>query len=665
MKSTSCSVWLPALAIAWLSTTAAPAGSAERAPVRRGAPAPTLETEARVIVKYKADAALMRAPASPAALLPQHAQALSARLGLSLTDGRVIGARAQVLKARGLSSRDLADRMTAQPDVDYAVVDGRMHALDVPNDPLYPAGQASTTPVVGQWYLRAPTSATIAGPTSVVSAINAQAAWNISTGRASIVVAVLDTGVRLDHPDLAAKLRPGYDFIADTGVSIDGDGRDADPSDPGDFGCTASDTTSSWHGTQTAGLIGAATNNGIGMAGAGRDVMLLPLRVLGKCGGYDSDIQAAMVWAAGLSSTPALNPYPARVVNLSLGSASACSASYRDVIAQLNAAGVVVVAAAGNDGVKVGTPANCAGVIAVAGVRHAGTKVGYSDLGPEIAIAAPAGNCVNNAGPCLYPLLTTSNTGTTAPVVGATGATYTNSGANASLGTSFSAPLVAGTVGLMFSANPALTPAQVRAALQSTARAFPANGAAPVDDGTGTLKPVAACTAPTTVAQNSECYCTTSTCGAGLLDAGAAVASIASVSANIAVASTTAVAGSAITLDGSGSRASSGSAAITGYQWAITAGASIASFTSATNAPTATLVTSGAGSVSVSLTVTDSAGLQSTQSVTINVGAVPAVAPAATGGGGGGGGMLSFGWLLGWLGAVLGVWGATPRRRVR
>ncbi|HWH83385.1 MAG TPA: S8 family peptidase, partial [Burkholderiaceae bacterium] len=519
--------------------TAWPAGAPERMPARRGSASAPAETEARVIVKYKADAALLRASA-PNAATPraQHAQALGGRLGLALTDGRTIGDRAQVLKARGLSSRALAERLGAQADVEYAVVDGRVHALAAPNDPLYPNGQTAPTPLIGQWYLRAPTSATIVDATSIVSAINAQAAWDVTTGSAGVVVGVLDTGVRLDHPDLAGKLRTGYDFVGGNGtataiaVANDGGGRDADPSDPGDW-ITATEantsggpfyqcgdknsggayigSNSSWHGTQTAGLIGAATNNGTGMAGTGYNVTVLPVRVLGKCGGYDSDIQAAMLWAAGLSSTPTAPSPAAKVLNMSLGGSGACSAAYIDVFNQLFNAGVSVVVAAGNEGLAVATPANCPHAIGVAGVRHAGTKVGYSDLGPEVSIAAPAGNCVNSTGACLFPILTTSNKGTTTPVAdSAGGSIYTDDGANPTLGTSFSAPMVAGTVALMLSANPALTPTQVLTALKATARPFPSTGAA-----AGTP----ACTAPSATAQSNECYCTTSTCGAGLLDA--------------------------------------------------------------------------------------------------------------------------------------------------
>ena len=605
------------------------AHGAERAPARKPAAA-AAEAEARVIVKFKTDSTLTRALAARTTGGPQQAQALSARLGMALRDGRELGPRSQLMLASGMSSAALAARLAAQADVEYAVVDGRQRALAAPNDPLYPAGQV-TTPVVGQWYLRAPDA-------TIVSATNAETAWNITTGSSSVVVAVLDTGIRPEHPDLQGKLYAGYDFIHDGPTANDGDGRDADASDPGDGvtaadvangvpGCTSADIApSSWHGTQTAGLIGAATNNGVGMASIGRDVMLLPLRVLGKCGGYDSDIQDAMRWAAGIAVAGVpTNAHPAKVVNLSLGSMGTCNAAYQDVVNQLTAAGVVVVAAAGNDGLAVGTPANCSGVIAVAGVRHAGTKVGYSDLGPEVAIAAPAGNCVNLTGTCLYPLLTTSNSGTAGPA----SSIYTDGNNEISIGTSFSSPLVAGAVGLMFSVNPALTPAQVRSLLQRTARAFPSSGA-----GAG----VAACTAPTSVAQSAECYCTTTTCGAGMLDAGAAVTAVV-LSPSINVSATSVAPGATVTLDGSGSQAFAG-ATIASYQWAITGGSNIAGLSS-TNAVSTTLTTTGVGTVTVTLTITDTAGRQASTSATITV--------AAPSSGGGGGGAFDPLWLAGVL----------------
>jgi serine protease len=268
--------------------------------------------------------------------------------------------------------------------------------------------------------------------------------------------------------------------------------------------------------------------------------------------------------------------------------------------------------AAGNEGVAVGTPANCAGVIAVAGVRHTGTKVGYSDLGPEVAISAPAGNCVNLTGTCLFPLLSTSNSGTSGPAA----SIYTSGGANAAFGTSFSAPLVAGTAGLMLSLDSTLTPAQIRTMLAQGARAFPTSGG-----GAG----VNACAAPTSTAQD-ECYCTTSTCGAGLLDAAGALKAVL-LRPNISASATSVTTGTPVTLDGSGSRAIDG-ALIATYSWAITGGSNIAGLSS-TNAATTTLNNTAAGTVTVALTVTDSSGRQNTASETVTF-----TAPVASSGGG-------------------------------
>jgi serine protease len=635
-----------------LAASLAPASAAEPAPAVHKIPA---EMQARVIVKFKADSSAMRAlsVASSAQAAPQQAQALSQRVGLALSDGQALSARSQLVKASGLSSADLAARLSALSDVEYAVPDGRRRAFAAPNDPLY-AGGPGVSPSAGQWYLRTSSS-------TMVSAINAETAWALTTGSSSVVVAVLDTGIRADHPELASKLLPGYDFISDAATANDGGGRDSDPSDPGDWitsaedasgdfaGCGAED--SSWHGTQTAGLVGASTNNGVGMASIGRDVKVLPVRVLGKCGGADSDIIAAMRWAAGFT-VPGVttNPNPAKVLSLSLGGEGSCSLAYKDAITELTTAGVVVVAAAGNDGLAVNVPANCPGVVGVAGVRHTGTKVGYSSLGPEVTIAAPAGNCVNTTGACLYPILTTTNAGTTGP-----GASTYSDGSNTSLGTSFSTPLVAGTLGLMFSADPALTPARAISALKSTARAFPTTGA-----GTGIL----ACHAPNATAQSGECYCTTATCGAGLLDAGAAVAAVAQAVARIDAGSGSVAAGSTITLSGSGSSAPVGHA-ITGYQWALTAGSNIASFTSATNAASATVATTAAGSFTVSLTVTDDAAHQatSTASVTVTAASTPTTPSASAPSGDSGGGALGWPWLAGLLAAVLALRGPHGRRR--
>ncbi|MFZ2987911.1 S8 family serine peptidase, partial [Ideonella sp.] len=274
----------------------------------RSVPVAAAMESGQVIVQYRSGASVLRssqilsasAAAERVAAGPQGAATLGARLGLSLEDGRPVSSRMQVLKASGMQSAALAKRLAADADVEWAVVDGRRHALAAPNDPLYANGQTSNSLTAGQWYLRAPDS-------TVRSSVNAEGAWALTEGSNAVVVAVLDTGVRLDHPDLSGKLLSGYDFIADTSTANDGSGRDSDPSDPGDWitstenasgtfkDCGAS--SSSWHGTQVSGLVGAATHNALGMAGTAPATMILPVRVLGKCGGYDSDIIAGMRWA--------------------------------------------------------------------------------------------------------------------------------------------------------------------------------------------------------------------------------------------------------------------------------------------------------------------------------------------------------------------------------
>jgi len=506
-----------------------------------------------------------------------------------------------------------------------------MRRTRVPNDPLYLAGGAAG-PASGQWYLRPPTAQT-------PSAINAEQAWDLTTGDPSVIVAVLDTGVRFDHADLTGKLLPGYDFITDVDVANDGGGRDADASDPGDW-VTAADiattkfanceeANSSWHGTMVAGLVAAATDNGVGMAGTGWAIRVLPVRVLGKCHGSSSDIVAAMRWAAGIAvpGVPA-NPNPAKVVNLSLGGEGGCSAEYQAAISELAARGVIVVAAAGNSaGRAVNRPANCPGAIGVVALRHIGTKVGFSDLGPEIGIAAPGGNCVNLMGACLFPILTTSNAGTTTPVAGSS--IYTDA-TNISVGTSFSSPLVAGTVGLMASLRPAITPADARRLLQATARAFPFRGA---PDDTG--GPVVACVAPTATDQ-LQCYCTTGLCGAGMLDARAAVAATIGLLPRIAVAPAAPLAGEAVTLSSAATELPAGRS-VASYSWTLVDdGGIVSGFTSATNADSATLLPTAAGRFTVRLTVTDDSGLTSAAETTVTVAAASTPAPTPSGGGGGG-----------------------------
>lgn len=587
---------------AWMLGQAAWAGAAEQGPPRSATTVTAPAAEARVIVRYREGGSLARAAAERGQSQAQHAGTLGARLGLALSDGRAMGPHQQVLRARGLSSQALAERLAKEAQVEWAVPDRRRRAAFVPNDPFFAAGQSSPMPPAGQWWLR-PFDSTL------VSATRTTVAWDTSRG-SGVVVAVLDTGVRSEHPDLSGRFLPGYNMISpDSGGCITGNGscRNADATDPGDW-VSQSDINnhpdlfdssclgdSSWHGTQVSGIVGASTNNALGVAGMAGDAQILPVRVLGKCGGYDSDIIDGMRWAAGLSvSGVPVNPNPAQVINLSLGGTGSCDAAYQRAVNEITARGVAVVVAAGNEGDAVGTPANCSGVIAVGGLRHVGTKVGYSNLGPQVAISAPAGNCVNESGACLYPIVTTANDGASTP-----GSSIYTDALNFSVGTSFSAPIVAGTAALMKAANGSLSGARIRTLLRATARPFPTTGG---DAGSPT------CRAPDGNAQDSECYCTTSTCGAGMLNSAAAVAAALSDVAVVLSASPSApVAGARVTLSSSGSSVGSGRS-IASYAWRITQGASLASFVSATNAASATLDTSGAGEVTVELTITDDQG---------------------------------------------------------
>jgi len=605
------------LGLAMVALVAQAAAGGEANPARR-APAVSAAGHGRIIVKFRERAqTLSAATAGGARLGPKAAALMSRRLGVTLTDGRAIGPRTQVLRSSVLDSRSLAKMVATDTDVEWAAVDHVRVPLAAPNDPLYPDGLANTTPASGQWYLRAPTAA-------VRSSIDIETAWDVTHGTPAaaanaIVVADVDTGIT-SHPDLVNKILPGYDMVGSTdygdGSTIsanDGDLQDGNPTDPGDWlsaadvtrnACDPGDTVaqdSSWHGTQTAGVLGAQTNNGLGMAGTGYDVMILPVRALGKCGGYDSDIVAGARWAAGLSVSGApLNAHPARVVNMSLGGApgtDGCGPLYPDLISELAAMNVIIVAAAGNEeGLAVDVPAMCPGVVAVAGLRQVGTKVGFSNVGPEVTIASPGGNCINTDATqaCLYPILSTLNTGTTFPGQ----PTYSTSFGAVGVGTSFSTPIVSGTVALMLSANPSLTNAQVVSLLQGSATAFP-----PSDDPT-----IPTCHAPNGSTQD-ECVCTTGTCGAGMLNAGLAVQRAAgatggaariSAQGPLAIANTT-------TLDGSGSTGAAG-ANVTSYAWSVVDGQSLAGIVGSASGPTVAVQGSAAGNVTVRLVTTDSTG---------------------------------------------------------
>ncbi len=378
------------------------------------------------------------------------------------------------------SAREIARRIADDPEVAHAEPDLRVFAQQA-NDPH----------LVAQWALAGPEQGSPGGT-------QALAAWGLADG-AGVTVAVIDTGFTA-HPDLDGAWLPGFDFIgADPDGSFrsanDGDGRDADASDPGDWCDEAGAATpSTWHGTAVAGLVAARAGNGYGIAGVAPAARILPVRAIGRCGGYMSDVIDAMRWAAGLpvAGVPA-NPHPARVLNLSLGSTpgTPCSPYQQRAVDEVVAAGTVVVAAAGNEGMgSVGVPANCIGVTAVAAHTRHGDLASYSNVGTNVALTAPGG--VGSL-PDLA-VIASSNTGATAAAL--------PDPARGFAGTSAAAPHVAGTAALLWSYDPRLSAVEIRNALAGSARPWPA--------GTHCSGALAG------------------QCGAGMLDAGAALARVGS-----------------------------------------------------------------------------------------------------------------------------------------
>jgi serine protease len=385
-------------------------------------------------------------------------------------------------------AEQLARELMQDPEIEYAEPDYRRYPAMVPNDPGY---------LPSQWYLK---QASIAEP----GAINAELAWDVTTGNASIVIAVIDTGI-LPHEDINnGRVLPGRDFISDIDTANDGNGRDSNPTDAGDAveadECGTDDPEenrpSSWHGTKVSGVIIADTNNSRGIAGVDHQAFLLPLRALGKCGGSSFDIADAIRWAAGLpvANPVTLNPNPADVINLSLGSRGPCTATEQAAITAAVEAGVVVVAAAGNEGFEgISSPANCENVIAVAATSRDGAETCYTNVGTDVDLSAPGGN--DSAGVCDGNdfISSTSNSGNNGA---SSGDDFYDIGL---MGTSFSTPLVAGAAALMKAINPDLTPTSIEAILKSSARIFPEG----TDDGFGD--------------------CNTDRCGDGILDVFGAV----------------------------------------------------------------------------------------------------------------------------------------------
>jgi serine protease len=425
------------------------------------------ERSDRLIVKYKTGTTA----AKSGALQDQTISKLSSTAGVELRYLRDMATGAKVLRLPSERSLDdlavIAAKIAADPTVEYAEADQRMFPALVPSDPDY----------ARQWHLN-----------DYLGGMNAPLAWDITTGNSTTVVAVLDSGLTA-HPDLQAKLLPGYDFVSDIASANDGDGRDTDPADVGDWiDATDKATTrfanctvepSSWHGTMVSGVIAASAQNNLNGVGLDWQAQILPVRVLGKCGGFTSDISDGMLWAAGFSVNGVPdNPNPAKILNMSLGSKGTCRTTYQNTINQINGTGRIIVVSAGNDNLfDDGSLSTCTGIVNVAATARSGSKAGYSNFGTKITIAAPGGE--SGAG-----IITTGNTGAT--VIGQHATVSTQ-------GTSFSAPNIAGVISLMLAVRPDLDTVSATRILNATARPFP------------------------------DATCSTSSCGAGIVDAAAAV----------------------------------------------------------------------------------------------------------------------------------------------
>ncbi|MFF4252516.1 S8 family serine peptidase [Streptomyces sp. NPDC001663] len=417
---------------------AVPAAQAEAAP---GTPAE------RLIVGYKSGAEEARSNKAAAA----DAEAKGKEAGEDVDFRRRLGTGAALVdlgeKVGTAQVADVVAEFKADPQVAYVVPDRLNRPQADPNDTEY----------AKQWDLFESTAG-----------MNVPGAWPTSTG-SGVTVAVIDTGY-VTHSDLAANIVGGYDFIADTAVSVDGDGRDSNPADPGDWynandcGSGIPASGSSWHGTHVAGTIAAVTNNNKGVAGIAYGAKVSPLRVLGKCGGYDSDIIDAITWASGgsVSGVPA-NSNVAKVINMSLGGDGACSSATQSAITAAVNRGTTVVVAAGNenDNVANHSPGNCNNVISVAATNRSGAKASYSNYGSGVDISAPGGQTSTGTA---NGILSTLNSGTKTP--SSESYAYYQ-------GTSMATPHIAGLVALMKSANASLTPAQIETAIKNNARALP------------------------------------------------------------------------------------------------------------------------------------------------------------------------------------------------
>ena len=465
---------LTALAIAAAAIVAPVAWSGSRAPIvdktqnlTSTRAAAQEEQSDRFIVTYRNNAQTAKSASQG------KFSTASTTLGMGIRGMRTLSTGSDLIRTDrklGLAeSKQLMSELMKDPNVLAVEVDRRMKPLFVPNDPLY----------AQQWHYK-----------NGAGGVNLEPAWDITKG-AGIVVGVIDTGIT-PHSEFAGQLVPGYDFIADIDTAADGDGRDADPNDPGDwhdgecdfFGTPAD---SSWHGTHVAGTIAALTDNGVGTAGVAPNAKILPLRALGKCGGFTSDVIDAITWGSGgtVAGLPA-NANPAEVINMSLGGSGACSVAEQTAINAAVARGTTIVVAAGNSGGDAASqsPASCNNVIAVSAVGPTGTLASYSSYGTVVDVAAPGGSGFS---PAADNVLSTLNLGLTDQAA---------EGYAWYAGTSMAAPHVAGVVALIQSASSSpKTPAEVKKIIENTAYAnggFPGGCSYALPCGTGIVDATAA-----------------------------------------------------------------------------------------------------------------------------------------------------------------------------
>ena len=523
-----------------------------------------------------------------------HLSSIAAR---SLSIERQLSGKSHLLKLdRAVSldeARALAAKLSTNTEIESVEPDVRMQAhAFMPNDPGY-----SGAP--GQWHFMTPIGSNAGGA-------DLPPAWDMTLGNGTVEVAVLDTGYR-PHSDLQAVL-PGYDFVSSVAIANDGNGRDADASDPGDAvvanecGRGAAAARSSWHGTHVMGIIAALMNNGLYGTGMAPNVRIVPVRVLGKCGGYTSDIIDGMRWAAGLAVPGApKNAYPARIINVSLGIPGTCSRAFQAAINDVNAAGAIVVVSNGNGGYSsVNQPANCAGTLAVTAHSVDGDSATYANLGVQTLISAPGGGCGTLARNCVEIY---SSNGLGIYSLGNTGASRPASdGYSIKYGTSMAAPHVSGAIALMLSLNPSLSRDEVVSLLRASARAFPAGSACLLRANSGM-------------------------CGAGILDVYAALTSIAP-AIHISNLSQVASPGALVNLDAS-AISPSGHQVIS-YAWHASPSNKIPISVLNADTANASFVAPATGTYQFVVLVTDSSGTTSNASATVRINSAPVIQSVTT-----------------------------------